>query len=322
VPYDSLTGRTDAGALIPEQVSYEMLGKATEQSAVLSLFRPVPVAANQVRFPVLSALPMAYWVTGDTGLKQTTEIGWGNKYIYVEELATILPVPDNVADDVERDIWTEAMPLLTEAFARALDSAAFFGANAPANFPTAIVTAAAAAGNVVSAGAHNSATGGFMGDVDSMYSALEADGFEAEGFLAAVAARPLLRAARDTTGQRIDAGRVSGDLRSIDGYPVLFPMSGLWPAAGGVGVDGVAMIVGAWSQNFVVGTRKDISLKVLDQAVITDNTGAIVYNLAQQDMTALRLTFRVGWQVRNTINNQQPIEASRYPAAYIKTVGA
>jgi hypothetical protein len=34
-------------------------------------------------------------------------------------------------------------------------------------------------------------------------------------------------------------------------------------------------------------------------------------------MVALRLTFRVGWQVANTINNQQPTEASRYPVGYI-----
>ncbi|WP_229923806.1 phage major capsid protein, partial [Streptomyces candidus] len=77
--YNNITTRTDTQALIPEDISNEMLGKATEQSAVLQLFRRVPVSAGQVRFPVLSALPMAYWVTGDTGLKQTTEVNWTNK---------------------------------------------------------------------------------------------------------------------------------------------------------------------------------------------------------------------------------------------------
>jgi hypothetical protein len=74
--------------------------------------------------------------------------------------------------------------------------------------------------------------------------------------------------------------------------------------------------MGDWSQ-FVVGVRQDITMKILTEAVIQDNTGAIVYNLAQQDMTAIRLTFRVGWQVSNTINNDQPTEASRYPVARI-----
>jgi hypothetical protein len=69
---------------------------------------------------------------------------------------------------------------------------------------------------------------------------------------------------------------------------------------------------------FVLGVRKDITLKVLTEAVIQDNTGAIIYNLAQQDMTALRLTFRVGWQVANLVNYDQPVEASRYPAAVLQ----
>jgi HK97 family phage major capsid protein len=112
MPYDNLTSRTDAAALIPEEVSRVMLGKATEQSAALSLFRRVPVGRAQVRFPVLSALPTAYFVTGDTGLKQTTEINWANKFLNIEEIATILPVPDNVIADIDANIWDEAMPLL------------------------------------------------------------------------------------------------------------------------------------------------------------------------------------------------------------------
>jgi HK97 family phage major capsid protein len=135
IAYNNLTSRTDGGALIPEEVSKEMLGKATEQSAVLQMFRRIPVGRAQVRFPVLSALPVAYWVTGDTGLKQTTEVNWSNKYLNIEEIATIVPVPDNVLADVDANIWDEAMPYLSEAFARTLDSAVFFGTNAPSSFP-------------------------------------------------------------------------------------------------------------------------------------------------------------------------------------------
>jgi uncharacterized protein (UPF0218 family) len=86
-------------------------------------------------------------------------------------------------------------------------------------------------------------------------------------------------------------------------------MRGLWPTAAS---SPEAFVLD--SQRFVVGVRSDIALKVLDQAVIQDNTGAIIYNLPQQDMVAVRATFRVGWQVSNPINYDQPVEASRYPA--------
>lgn len=318
--YNNITSRTDAAALVPEEVSNEMLGKATEQSAVLQMFRRVPVGRNQVRFPVLSALPMAYWVTGDTGLKQTTEVNWANKYLNIEEIATIMPIPDNVLADVDANVWDEAMPLLTEAMGRVLDQAVFFGVNAPASFPTNILGAATAAGNSVNEGA-TAAQGGFFGDIDNVYEKVEADGYEVNGWVAATSAKSKLRRARDTQGRKLDESRVSGPLDSLDGYPIAYPMRGLWPVAGGAGVDGVRLFGGDFSQ-FVLGVRQDITMKVLDQAVIQDNTGAIVYNLAQQDMTAVRLTFRVGWQVANTINNDQPTEADRYPVGVLKVAGS
>lgn len=309
MPYNNITSRTDAQSLIPEEVSNQMLGKATEQSAVLSMFRKVPVGRSQVRFPVLSALPTAYFVSGDTGLKQTTEVNWSNKYLNVEEIAAIMPVPDNVLADVDANVWDEAMPLLTEAFGRVLDAAVFFGTNAPSSWPTNIAAAATAAGNAVTANSAATA-GAFFGDIDNGYEKIEADGYEATGFVGATSVKTKLRKSRDSQGKKLDESRVAGNLSSIDGLPVVYPMRGLFPTGAG----SPTLFVGDWSQ-YVVGVRQDITMKVLTEAVIQDNTGAIIYNLAQQDMTAVRLTFRVGWQVANTINNDQPTEADRYPVA-------
>lgn len=313
--YNNLTSRTDAAALIPEEVSRVLLGKATEQSAALSLFRRVPVGRAQVRFPILSALPTAYFVTGDTGLKQTTEVNWTNKYLNIEEIATIMPVPDNVMADIEANLWDDAMPLLVEAVGRTLDAAIFFGTNAPASYPAAVLTAAAAAGNTVTEGTAAAAAGGFYGDLDNAIGTVEADGYDVNGFVASTGTKAKLRAARSTQGDRLDAGRASAGLDQIDGYPVVYPMRGLFPTGAGTGV---RLFAGDWSQ-FVIGVRQDITLKVSNDAVIQDNTGAIVYNSFQQDLTFLRLTFRVGWQVANTINNDQPTEASRYPVAALRT---
>lgn len=312
MPYNNIVSRVDAAAEIPEEVSRALVNRVAEDSAALTLFRRVPVSRGQTRFPVLSALPVAYFVTGDTGLKQTTEVNWANKFLNVEEIATIMPIPDAVVADMETNVWDEAEPYLAEAVGRALDAAVFFGTNAPASWPTNVSAAALAAGNSFTEVAA-AAAGGFMADIDSALGLLEADGFDATGFVAARSARGRIRSARNSQGDRLDGERVSGNLGEIDGLPVVYPMRGLFPTGGGAGTN-VRLFVGDWDE-FVLGVRQDITLKILTEAVIQDNTGAIIYNLAQQDMTAVRLTFRVGWQVSNLINNDQPVEASRYPAA-------
>jgi HK97 family phage major capsid protein len=315
VPYNNLVSRTDAAGLIPEEVSTEMLRRAVDDSAALQMFRRVPVGRAQVRFPVLSALPVAYWVTGDTGLKQTSEVNWTNKFLNIEEMATIIPVPDNVVADVDVNIWDEMEPYVREAFGRCLDATVFFGTNAPASFPTNISAAAAAAGNTFTE-ATAAASGGFYGDLDAALALLDADGFEPTGVVAATTLKGRLRSARNTLGDRLDQNRSNPALTELDGMPISYPMRGLWPTGGGAGTNTRAFL-GDWSQ-FVLGVRQDISIKILDQAVIQDNTGVIIYNLAQQDMTAVRLTFRLGWQVSNLINYDQSVEANRYPVVRLQ----
>jgi len=319
MPYDSLISRTDSESLIPQEVSTEFLDRAREQSAALTQFRRVPIAGKQARFPVLSALPMAYWVNGDTGLKQTSEVAWANKFLNIEEAATIVPIPENVVDDLRDagniDIWSEIKPDIVEAIGRLIDATVFFGVNAPSSFPTNINAAATAAGNTVTEGS-TAAQGSFFGDVDKVYGTVEDDGFDVDGFVASRSARGKLRAARATDGKKLDENRLNGSLTEIDGLPVSYPMRGLWPAGGAAGTN-VRLFAGDWSQ-FVIGLRQDVTYKVLDQAVIQDNSGAIVYNLAQQDMIALRVKIRLGWQVANLLNNDRPTESERYPVGVLK----
>lgn len=305
MPYGNVITRSDAQALIPEDVSQAFLAGAENESLALSAFTRIPVAQSQTRLPILSALPLAYWVNGDTGLKQTTEVNWANKYLNIEELAVIVPIPEAVLDDASFDVWGSVKPLLENAVARAVDSAVVFGTNAPGSFPTAIAPAAAAAGNTYTRTTNNAAAGGIAEDFNKLYAKVEEDGYSPDALALKVNYKGYLRGARSNTGEA--TGEVT--TKEVHGVTPTYPMRGLWPSS-----SGSATAVALQSDQFVVGVRQDFTYKVLDQAVIQDNNGDIVYNLAQQDMVALRVTFRMGWQVANPINYDQAVEASRYPA--------
>jgi HK97 family phage major capsid protein len=306
VPYNSLISRTDAAALIPEDVSNLMLANLQAQSAAMQLGTRIPLSSATTRFPVLSALPVAYFVNGDTGLKQTTEAAWDNKYLYVEEIATIVPIPENVLDDAGFDVWGAVRPLMEAAIARKFDAAVFFGTDAPTAWPDDIVTSAVAAGNVVARGAASAATGGLHEDLSDVVATLEADGYMANGAVGNITLRSRLRGVRDTAGNLLQPPPDLPD--------VTYALPGLWPT----GLSAAELIVGDYTQ-LVVGVRKDMTYKLLDQAVITDGSGSVIFNLAQQDMVAMRLVFRAAWQVSNPINFQEDTEADRYPFAVLRS---
>jgi hypothetical protein len=53
---------TNTDPLVPEPMIAEVIKEATQNSAALSQFRQVTMAAGTTRQPVLSVLPTAYWV--------------------------------------------------------------------------------------------------------------------------------------------------------------------------------------------------------------------------------------------------------------------
>ena len=70
-----------------------------------------------------------------------------------------------------------------------------------------------------------------------------------------------------------------------------------------------------------VAIRQDLEYKVLDQAVITDDQGAIIYNLPQQDMVALRVTGRYAFATAIPVSRAGS-GATVYPFATLQNAGA
>jgi HK97 family phage major capsid protein len=310
--------RTEAAALIPEEASREIIQNLPQQSAVMGFARQLPnMSRGQLRMPVVSALATAYFVSGDTGLKQTTEVNWENKYIYAEELACIVPIGEAVLDDADYDIWAEIRPSIEEALGKAIDQAVLYGTNIPAQWTTSLgaaglLAACTAASHTISAAAYTDMYEAIMGETgagaDGLLMLIEADGYMATGHIAHTSMKGKLRNLRDADGNPIFKTNTMQERTNyaLDGERLVFPLNGSMIAASAL------QFCGDWSQ-LLYSVRQDITYKILDQAVLQDAAGNIIYNLAQQDMVALRAVMRLGFALPNPPTRENETAATRLP---------
>jgi hypothetical protein len=285
--------------VIPVEASTQIIADAPKSSIVLTKGRRVPMGTQQSSVPVLSAFPVAYWVNpADTGLKQTSEYALAGKTLTAEELAVIVVIPISVEEDASVDLWAVARPLLAEALGTTLDQTVLNGTNAPASFTDAnIIAAATTAGNTVTYDDTNPAK-----SASDLLGALEADEF----FATEVVAKPqLASAARESLMSDISAGMSQN---SWWGVPVDYRNWGN-PAT-------TIAVAGDWSKA-VVGVRQDIRFEMFTEGVVQDGAGAIQFNLMQQDLRAIRATFRVAFGV--AIPKGATAPADRYPFAVLNT---
>lgn len=309
--FNDMISRTGAEVLIPTQQSNEIFQGITEESAILRMARRLPnMTSKMLKLPVLNSLPFAYFVDGDTGMKQTTKVDWANKVITAEEIAVIVPVPDAVLDDSEFDIWTQIRPLVVQAFGQTIDKAILYGTNKPSSWPEAIVASATAKGN--SLAATDDGYADIMGP-GGLISKVEEDGYTVNGYIGAMQSRAYLRGIMDNNKQPLfRSGMTGATSYMLDGQRIEFPRNGAIDPA-------QSMLIGGDFNQLVYAIRQDLTVTRSNEAVISDAEGKIIYNLYQQDMTALRFVMRLGWQLPNPLNNIGG--ENRYPFAVL-TPGA
>lgn len=281
----------------------------TEGSAVLQMGRRLPNMTSKTQtMNVLDMLPTAYFVNGDTGMKQTTKMKWDKKKIYAEEIAVIVPIPEAVLDDADYDIWGEVRPRLVEAFGKVIDGAILFGTNKPTSWRDSVLETCTKAGSVVAATPYIYddllAEGGVIAKV-------EESGYLVNGIMSAIQMRAKLRGLKDLNGNPIFKTDMQGATPyALDGSPMYFPRNGAFDTAKAL------MFAGDWSE-LVYSIRQDITFKIFDQGVVQDpSDNSIVYNLMQNDMVALR----AGYASR--LGNPEPEDGvQRYPVEVLPVRG-
>ena len=290
--------RNNAEALIPVQVSREIIEESITRSVALSLARRLPdMVSKQTTLPVMTGSVSASFINGDTGLKPTGGLSWEKVNIVAEQLAVIVPIPEAVLDDASYDIFGEVRPRITEQFGLAIDQAIFHGTGKPLSWPDGLVPAAIAAGNAVEL------SGNLYQDIngeDGVIARVEEAGISVDSYVGALQLRARLRGAVDTAGQPIfrtaySNGTQGSMMYELNGSPITFPRNG--------SLNGQDALLLAGNFEYVrYAIRQDVTYKILDQATITDSDGKVVLNLAQQDCVALRAVMRLGWAMPRPVN--------------------
>lgn len=293
--------RTDVDSLIETQVANEIFEGVVKESKALSMFRRLPnMTSDKTKLRVLDSLPIAYFVdeSANNGRKNITKMAWDKKYINAEELAVIVPIKENVLNDTTIDIWAEVRPRVVEAFGKKIDNAIFNGTEKPSNWRAGLIP------SIVTAGAEVTEGDNLYSDINDVMTKVEESGYNVTGLLGGVGLKGKFRMLTDTTGQPIKG-------TEIDSLPKAYLDNGAWDKTKSV------LIAGDFSQA-VYAIRQDITYKVLTEAVIQDpSDGSILYNLAQDDMVALRVVMRLGWEIPNPVNALNET-AKRFPFANLK----
>lgn len=308
--------REKAEALIRDNIVDHIEQDLPKQSTFMGLARKLPnMTSKQTRIPVLDMLPTAYWVNGDTGFKQTSKQKWENVFITAAELAVIVPIPEAVVEDADFDIVGEVIPRVMEAMGQKIDAAIIFGENKPPEWQSDIVTLARQAGNNVSVGATPDYFDLILGE-DGVFDGVEGSGYAVNGVVSATGMKAKLRGIKGEDGHPIFMPTMQGATTyALDGAPMYFPTNGSFNTS-------VAQMVAGDFSQAVFSMRKDVTTKILTESVIQDPvTKEIVYNLAQQDMIAIRVVMRMGWALPNpaTRMNEDRIGC---PFAYLEPATA
>lgn len=298
--------RNDVDALIETQVANEIFEGTIRQSKALSMFKRLPNAtSDKTKLRILDSLPVAYFVdeTSNNGRKNITKLAWDKKYINIAELAVIVPIKENLLNDSSVDIWATVRPRIEEAFARKIDNAMFFGVDKPTDWRAGLVPSISTVGAEVT-----ETNNGLYSDINDAMVKVEESGYNVNGILGGTGLKGKFRMMLDTTGQPLNTTEIGSVRRE-------FMDNGVWDKTKST------LVVGDFSQA-VYSIRQDITYKVLTEAVIQDPAdGSIMYNLAQDDMVALRVVMRLGWEIPNPVNAENET-ATRFPFASLKPEGS
>jgi hypothetical protein len=173
-----------ASTLLPPTITGPIFAKASEQSAVMSRARRVPLSVSaQTAIPVPMDVPVAGWV-GEGAVKPASQVGVGVKTMTGKKIALLVPVSQEVAMTNPAGLYSQLEQDLPTSIARAFDQAAINGKDLRSGGAGPFADYLALSNNTVALGTANAASGGMYVDLVNGMGKVVDKNFDFTGFVA------------------------------------------------------------------------------------------------------------------------------------------
>lgn len=270
---------------LPVDVSREIMQKAQESSAIMSLARRTELPGRGTAINVITSDPEASWV-GETVKKPVSNPGLETKIMRAYKLAVIVPFSDEFRRDVA-SLYDALIQRLPGALAKKFDETVFGNGNKPGddfdNFAS--ITAQSLASDVY---------GGLVAaDTD-----IALHGGIANGYAISPQMKGILLAAVDKNDRPLFINSVAeGAIPMILGNPTKIA-KGAFKS----GSPATVGVVGDWTQA-MYGTVEGVKIGYSADATL-DLGGGNVINLFQQNMFAVKAEIEVGFRANTDLFNR------------------
>lgn len=278
------TNRTNID--LPVDISKEILAKAQESSAIMSLARKVTLPGRGAAIPVITADPEAAWV-GETGSKPVANPGLATKILRAYKLAVIVPFSNEFKRDLG-SLYGELVNRLPNALGKKFDQTVFgIGAKPGSDFD-----------NFAAVTVQEIGTNAYDGLVAAK-SDIAVNGGQVNGFAISPQGEGVLLLQKDTTGRPIFIDSISeGSVPTILGAKTKITKAAYDSAHDIVG------FAGDWTQA-LWGTVEGVQISISEEATLTytENDETKTINLWQQNMFAVRAEIEVGFRADTSVFN-------------------
>lgn len=267
---------------LPTAISNEILQKAQEQSAVMSLARRITLPGWGLTIPVISSDPEAEWVA-ETGVKPVKNPGLSKKVMQAYKLAVIVPFSNEFRRDAAM-LYDQLVARLPLALAKKFDATVFHGDAPGSNFDVLAACTAQSIGT--------DAYGGLV----AAYTDIAEHGGDLNGWVISPTAKGVLLASRDNDQRPLFVNSVAdGAVDRILGVRAVSCRAAY--AEGTAPAEDVVGIAGDWTQA-LYGLVEGIKIDISEQASLTYKDALnqdATMNLWQQNMFAVRAEIEVGF---------------------------